>query len=216
MPMRSEGIDMDSQNAELQALVDEINAVSRADFLVNDYRKWIVERIRNEIFRFQRTKHPFALIQAEVANLDDIEAKYGKEARAEVLDKTGKKLLEAVREMDGISRWNGEQFLLLIIEIEPDDALYLGDRLRYIIEEGGCSYNGQEVETVVNAGVAIYTDEADTVQTLVAMVGDALTLAQDHGGNRVVILRKDEDDDPTDRLVATPIKSVQKTVASKI
>lgn len=186
------------QDSEIQALIDELNIVPRTDFLTKDYRRVMVGRIHNEILRFQRSKRHFAVILAEITNLDEIRQVYGEEVGEQVLNSTGKHFLKVVREMDAISRWGDGQLLLLIIEIEPDDALYLGDRLRQILERKSFIHEGKELELQVNIGVALYENEADSVPVILTMVDDALQMAKDHGGNRVVIFSSDEEEQNID------------------
>jgi diguanylate cyclase (GGDEF)-like protein len=106
----------------------------------------------------------------------------------ELLQALGELLLENIREADLLGRFGGEEFLLVMPEVEKTEALRAADRLRQRIAQHPFPFReGQPGGRVtVSGGLASWPADADGVQNLIRCADQALYAAKRQGRNRVV------------------------------
>jgi diguanylate cyclase (GGDEF)-like protein len=105
----------------------------------------------------------------------------------ELLRSLGALLKENVREEEIVGRWGGEEFLLLMPNVEKSHALRAAERIRAVVagwdfdhrdrQPGGC--------VSVSGGVASWPNDGDDVDTLLHCADQALYQAKREGRNRV-------------------------------
>lgn len=120
-----------------------------------------------------------------VLDLDDfkhINDTYGHQIGDNVLVEFTNLVQENIRIDDIFSRWGGEEFLLLLSNINLEDAMIKIEFIRTLIDAFTFTHVGH---MTVSIGVA-YTDEKDSVDTLLKRADEALYEAKSDGKNRVV------------------------------
>jgi len=119
-----------------------------------------------------------------VIDLDDfkkINDTYGHQIGDNVLVEFTNLVQNNIRNDDIFSRWGGEEFLLLLCDISLDDAIKKIEFIRILID----AFNFTDIgHLTISIGVA-YTDEKDSVHTLLKRADEALYEAKKYGKNRV-------------------------------
>lgn len=94
--------------------------------------------------------------------------------------------MDSVREQDFVSRWGGEEFLLLLPETDVDGAYTLMNRIKKIIGEQIIEYNGSEVSITMTFGI---TDSQDyqIIDDIIKKADNALYEGKGRGRNCVVV-----------------------------
>ncbi len=93
-------------------------------------------------------------------------------------------MLSVVREVDTVSRHGGDEFLVLLAELnQPGDAQTVAEKLIAAIG-APAQLDGHVVSVTVSIGIAIYPDDGEDVDTLVARADAAMyqTKRQRAGG----------------------------------
>jgi diguanylate cyclase (GGDEF)-like protein/PAS domain S-box-containing protein len=181
------GRDIDEQERlrreiEQQALTDSLTG------LLN--RRAIMDQLEMEWHRAKRDPQPLSLVMIDVDYLKTINDDYGHLAGDNALIRMGQLLHQSMRRYDGVGRWGGDEFLLVL----PKTSLELADKVaRRLL----ASINASQIEAGNNAviglkaslGVACQTDfdgdEKKGVESLLAMADEALYEAKQQGRNRV-------------------------------
>ena len=107
---------------------------------------------------------------------------YGHDVGDEVLIELAKVLRAGVRISDVVSRWGGEEFMLLGIELDQPQACLLAEKLRKFINQRNFQFVGK---ITVSIGVAQIV-ENETPEALQKRVDQALYAAKDNGRDCVV------------------------------
>ena len=90
----------------------------------------------------------------------------------------------SIRKLDSLSRWGGEEFIVLCPQTELDEASKLGEKLRLLIEE----YQFTTAKSVTSSfGVTNFMED-DNTETVLKRLDNALYKAKDQGRNCVVVL----------------------------
>lgn len=71
-----------------------------------------------------------------------------------------------VRKQDYVSRWGGEEFLLLLPDTGIEGAEVLAEKLRKAVEENKVYYYNKELKVTATLGVDAYT-EGKTTEALI-------------------------------------------------
>lgn len=92
-------------------------------------RNHMIQRAEEEISRFNRFHTTASLIILELTPFQDVDLPLDASTREDTLKVVATHCLNTVREVDVVSRFNGEQFIILCPQTELDAAKILADRL---------------------------------------------------------------------------------------
>jgi diguanylate cyclase (GGDEF)-like protein len=93
----------------------------------------------------------------------------------------------SVREIDLVSRFGGDEFIVLLTEASVGQARDVADRLRLNIANASISAGSERLNTTVSLGVAILTSEIASLDGLIEKADQALYKAKQLGGNQLVV-----------------------------
>jgi len=79
-------------------------------------------------------KAPVSLILIDLDNFKSINDTYGHKAGDQVLRQFAAILKSNLREKDIIARWGGEEFAVILLQTDVDEAFIIGDRIRNSVE----------------------------------------------------------------------------------
>jgi len=165
------------QNRELDAGRDVLTR------LLN--RKFLPVVLRREIDYCRERKANFALLSLDVDHFKQINDRFGHEGGDLVLQQLAVILSSACRAGDYTFRLGGEEFLLLLVDIDETRALALAERLRAQVEKEPFRLPGDCREQVtVSIGVAMHNGHPDYEYT-VRQSDQALYAAKNAGRNQV-------------------------------
>jgi diguanylate cyclase (GGDEF)-like protein len=150
------------------------------------------DRLHEEFLRCQRYAKPLSLLFADVDDFRSINATYGHQVGDGFLRGVATFLANAVRKVDLVARYSGEQFAFILPETDAGRARQAAERLRaltggYIYKEAGGSgpYHAL-IKTTLSFGVATHPhSEIRNRHDLVQRAEEALREAQQAGRNRV-------------------------------
>lgn len=178
----------DGEDDFLIGIVQDINALKSADIevLTGLYnRRYMMARLQDEYERSVRSGRPFSLILTDIDYFKTINDAYGHDCGDEVLKGLSKVLMNAVRSVDVLCRWGGEEFLMLLPDTDLDSAKVLADRIRRAVAEEVFDYEGKAFKLTMTFGVSSFS-EALTIKELIKRADQALYKGKASGRNIVV------------------------------
>jgi len=96
-------------------------------------------------------------------------------------------LRENIREDELVARWGGEEFIMVMPNVEREEAFGAAERIRLLI--AGTAFPHAEKQPMgrvtVSGGVAVWPMDSDDVETLLRLADDALYTAKRAGRDRV-------------------------------
>jgi diguanylate cyclase (GGDEF)-like protein/PAS domain S-box-containing protein len=148
-------------------------------------RLMMADLLRIGMARALRTENLLALCFVDLDGFKSVNDRLGHDAGDELLRQVAQRMQNQVRAGDSVIRLGGDEFLLLIGEVNT-----LGECeaiLRRVLNEIGrpVSLRGQEVQVTASIGVAIYPNDADSADTLRTRADEAMYRAKAAGKNRV-------------------------------
>jgi diguanylate cyclase (GGDEF)-like protein len=135
----------------LQADLNELAMLDSLTRIAN--RRAMVAHLESEFARFARTNIDFSVLLVDVDHFKAINDRYGHEMGDQVLHDMAQLMKHALRKQDVISRWGGEEFLILLPGSTQAEAIDIGERLRLLVQGSNFSFNGHAVSITVSIGV---------------------------------------------------------------
>ena len=111
---------------------------------------------------------------------------FGHAAGDKVLKTVARVLQVNIRETDFISRYGGEEFVLIMPETNKDGGAQVAEKLRATIEKCPFHSNNQKVPVTISIGIAEFDGE-DNAVTVFERADKALYAAKEGGRNQVKI-----------------------------
>jgi len=107
-----------------------------------------------------------ALLFADLDDFKRINDEHGHRAGDAVLQGVAERVAHAVRDVDSVCRWGGDEVIVLLENAGRDKIPELVERVRGAIETP-VDYAGLKLGVGVSIGVAIVPDDGDGVQDLI-------------------------------------------------
>lgn len=143
--------------------------------------------IEQTLLSVQRSAAVWSVLLVDVDHFKRVNDQHGHLVGDQVLQAVGQRLQAGVRSADGVARWGGEEFLIVLPNTTMPDAALVGEKLRADI----ASHKLCDVELglTVSIGVAEHTPHSTTEQTIKA-ADDALYDAKNAGRDRVCVVAR--------------------------
>ena len=172
---------------ELNKMNQQLQIISRIDELTKlPNRRDIREKIQNEIYRYERTNRNFSILFVDIDKFKDFNDKFGHICGDLVLKTVAETLRDQLRKQDVVSRWGGEEFLVMLPETPLQGASLVAERLRRSIENRKIEFAGQQQHVTITLGVAEY-DKRLGMDHSINLADRALYNGKQTGRNKVVV-----------------------------
>lgn len=183
-------------NALLDLAVEEMAASydSAQDLIERDVltgtlsRRRLAPILAREMEYCRKSGHRMALLIVDVDGLRHINEAHGRDIGDRVLQAIGATLRAHTGPRDFVFRFDAEEFLCLLGEVGPEDALAIAHRLQAVASAARVNLAaGGAVTATASVGVAAYDGDPDP-EHLVTRVERALLLAKSRRDERVAMM----------------------------
>jgi diguanylate cyclase (GGDEF)-like protein len=167
-------------------LLRELQQLSRTDSLTGAYnRRMFDEAVQSEAARCERYDFPLSLILLDLDHFKATNDRYGHQAGDCVLQGFARIARAGLRASDGMYRYGGEEFAVLLPHTPIQGGLDAGRRIVTATAAADFETSVARIRTTVSAGVACVRGAGAKAAALVAAADDALYAAKRGGRNRV-------------------------------
>ena len=175
-------------DAGQEALLQQLFEASVTDSLTGTRnRKYFDTQLRSEISFARRHKTDVALVLFDVDHFKRVNDTFGHQAGDEVLIHIARTASKVVRNEDVLSRYGGEEFVVILRDVGIIGAKSLGERLRETVERLTIPTDIGPVRVTVSVGCAAIGLDHDTKpEALLGAADRRLYVAKRGGRNRVV------------------------------
>ena len=128
----------------------------------------------------KRSGRPLSAILFDIDHFKSVNDAYGHIAGDSVIRQVADIALDVVRESDVVTRWGGEEYLVLLNDCKLSQAISIAENLRQRVAEHDFGLSSDKVRVTISLGVAQYhTNESEN--SFFTRADDALYGAK-HGG----------------------------------
>jgi eukaryotic-like serine/threonine-protein kinase len=171
------------RNAQLHA---EVQKQAITDSLLNIYnRRGFYELGHREIERAHRFERPLVAIMMDVDHFKRVNDDYGHTTGDQVLQAIAARLNNNIRKVDILGRYGGDEFSVLLPEIDLFGATNVAGRLRQSISDLPITVGADQITVTISLGVAKLSAEINDLNNLLQRADNAMYAAKQAGRNRI-------------------------------
>jgi diguanylate cyclase (GGDEF)-like protein/PAS domain S-box-containing protein len=144
-------------------------------------RLLLYDRVNQAIAFARRHKKRLAILFLDLDGFKHINDSFGHAAGDGLLQSVAKRLIDCGRASDTVSRHGGDEFVVLLSEVEhAEDAAIAARRMLESVGEAHL-VGEQEVQVSTSIGVSVYPDDGEDAETLVKNADTAMYQAKESG-----------------------------------
>lgn len=171
---------------ELEAQAEVLKSMASTDELTGLMnRRELNLRAPELINQSKRYAHNIALIMIDIDHFKKVNDTFGHIEGDRVLKSLGHRLQKFGRQTDLIARFGGEEFIMLLPDIEINDAYLFAERLHKLVSE--VEVNNTPI--TVSIGITI-SDGSQNLHRLSQQADGALYMAKNNGRNRTELYQE--------------------------
>jgi diguanylate cyclase (GGDEF)-like protein len=173
------------ENSQLYKLTKRLSITDELTGLFN-YR-YLQQRLDDEIERARRYSRSLSLLMLDADDFKKFNDTHGHIAGDRALAELAQVLRTAVREIDVVCRYGGEEFSVVLPETDAEGAFVVAEKVREAVAAHSfADANGvRGVRVTVSIGLATFPATAADQEELLRQADDALYTAKNTGRDRV-------------------------------
>lgn len=150
--------------------------------------RYFQDQLKVEIARASRHGRAMALIMLDIDHFKEFNDQHGHPAGDRLLREMSKRLVEAVRTLDTVSRYGGEEFAIVLPDTALQSAVLVAERVRESVANTPFNVvGGTSTIVTISLGVASVPTHATDHAALVEAADKALYRAKSQGRNQSVV-----------------------------
>ena len=160
-------------NAERIAQVKSLIYIDDVTKLYNiRYLNVVLDR---EIKRSERHPNTFSVLFMDIDYFKTVNDVHGHLVGSRVLHDVGVVLKSCVRDSDTVVRYGGDEFVVLLIDTDSEEAFIVAERMRKAVEKERLVHSlGLDIQLTISIGVATFPEHATTKQQLLVLADKAM------------------------------------------
>lgn len=177
---------------------DEIYKLTTTDGLTQIYNKrYFLKEMEREMSRSLRYDRELSLIMLDIDHFKPINDTYGHLAGDHVLRQVAKRIREHIRRDDIFGRYGGEEFALMLPELNKYHGAQLAEKLRRLVEAEPFIFDNISIPVTLSMGISDLGEYKGVVSAggdleinpfaFIKLSDDRLYQAKQSGRNRVVM-----------------------------
>ncbi len=165
-----------------QALRDPLTGLHNRRFFEE-----IAKKLAAEIIRRNST---LGILMIDIDFFKKVNDTYGHDVGDKVIKTIADIIQKSVRESDYVIRWGGEEFLVLLMDVQPGFSEKVAEKIRKNVEEKPIEFSGGVLTKTVSIGVSEFPIDTDQIWECIKFADVALYKAKETGRNKVVRFEK--------------------------
>jgi len=174
---------------EKMTLIDPLTGVGN--------RRYADMSLQNKLSELKRYGWPFGVLFADLDDFKRVNDTFSHEVGDEVLKIVARTMLNNLRSFDFIFRWGGEEFLIIIANVDELQLRTSAERLRIMVQNAGFRLGSKTIRVTVSiGGTLVKTDDSE--KSILNRIDDYMYQCKKAGRNRCLI----------DNFCCTPITKI--------
>ena len=154
-------------------------------------RRYLDATIERELARAMRESQPISFVMLDIDRFKSINDNFGHKEGDAVLQKLATLLLSHTRVDDIVCRYGGEEFLIVLPNVNAEIAFQVAERWRRSFVGLTMPLAPVEIKFTLSCGISEFPIDGETKEELISTADKALYRAKQTGRNRVVVWQKE-------------------------
>ncbi len=175
---------------EARTYMDILREQSLKDQLTGLYnRRFLEETIDKLSAQIKRRGTSLGILMVDVDYFKQVNDTYGHDVGDRVLKSVADILQKNVRESDIVIRFGGEEFMVLLMDVQVGKSEEVAEKIRRAMENHTIEAPGVVLKKTVSIGVSEFPVDSDRIWQCIKFADVALYKAKEMGRNRIVRFR---------------------------
>ncbi len=173
---------------QLREMLQRSVALAYTDTLTGVYnRRYMNAHLDRKIMEIAESVKPVSVMMFDIDHFKSINDSHGHKAGDEVLCELARRVSRGVRDIDLVSRYGGEEFVIVMPDADVAVAVNVAERVRDLVGSKPFAVSGASapLNVSVSIGVATTSDPTETTESLIGRADEALYRAKGRGRNCV-------------------------------
>lgn len=176
-----------SSSIALRQQVHELEQIALFDSMCEiGNRRYAQMNLHARFNERKRYGWDFGLIFIDIDSFKLFNDSHGHDVGDRVLKMIAKTLSSNIRSFDVACRWGGDEFVIILVHIDPEELLSSAEKLRTLVGQSAFSENEEQMQVRVSMGATLVRDD-DTPETLVQRADTLMYRGKKNGGNCVTV-----------------------------
>ncbi len=163
----------------------QLRRLAHYDTLTNlPNRSLFYDRLGQILIKAKREQNKFGLIFLDLDGFKEINDLYGHKFGDITLQQVAKRLNQTMRESDTLSRLGGDEFTILIPDLETEEHLHIVARKVIQSFIHPLLIDDKEIYITASLGISIFPIDGQDAETLLRKADSAMYFAKENGKNR--------------------------------
>lgn len=127
---------------------------------------------------------PFGILFIDIDHFKSVNDTYGHHAGDQVIQNIARTLSAHLRGTDVCGRWSGDEFVALLLDVEPASLYKIANKLRAMVAGSMVCFEEREIHVTASVGAAIARED-DTVESLIERADRQMYSSKLSGRNQV-------------------------------
>jgi diguanylate cyclase (GGDEF)-like protein len=177
---------------EARTYMDLLKEQSIIDALTGLYnRRFLEDTINTITAQIKRRGTTLGILAIDVDYFKQVNDVYGHDAGDKVLVEVVKTIKSSIRESDIAVRYGGEEFLVLLMDVQPGSTVHVAEKIRKAVESKVIDIGTAQLKKTISIGVSEFPVDSDKIWQCIKFADVALYKAKEEGRNRVVRFTED-------------------------
>ncbi|MBI4699072.1 MAG: sensor domain-containing diguanylate cyclase, partial [Nitrospirae bacterium] len=179
------------ERSMLHKKAEELRELSITDPLTGVLnRRFLNNRLSEEISRYNRYKQPFSLLMVDVDGFKEYNDTFGHLVGDKVLKILASTIVSTLRNTDIASRFGGDEFIIIMPQTPKTDAIHIADRIKENVSKIFIPDLDESLlkDITVGIGLTTFPEDASSIAELLEKTDQAMYLAKKAGRNKLVYL----------------------------
>ncbi len=156
-------------------------------------RRGLYEELDELIYRSKRYTYCSAIIYVDLDGFKHVNDHFGHEAGDRLLIQIATGFKDIVRQTDTVARIGGDEFIVLITDINRDTTLITKIENLLCESSRALEFKGHNISIGASIGIALYPDHGEDTETLLHNADQAMYQAKNQGKNTFRFFTEDID-----------------------
>jgi len=175
------------QNIEISEQLDIYQRLSQIDYLTQLYNRYFFFEIGKKFFENAKRKNmDITIAMLDIDHFKLINDNYGHDKGDMVLKHIAQILLKSLRAADIVSRYGGEEFCILAINMKRESVFQVFEKIRLHIEQSKLELE-ENHEISVTVSIGVVTEIFDSFEESIKSADELLYKAKKQGRNCVIV-----------------------------
>lgn len=172
---------------EAKRLMNTLRESALKDPLTGLYnRRFLQDHANHIISGTLRRQKSLGMIMCDLDYFKQVNDQHGHDIGDVILKETAQLILKGVREADIVLRFGGEEFFILLTDINPGDAINVAEKIRQLFDDYKFKIPSGTLKKTLSLGVSEFPNDSEGFWQCIKYADVALYKAKEGGRNRAV------------------------------